>query len=81
MTEVDTTKMKFNTAMDLGNLLYEDVTSYQDITKEEFSKRTAANICAVYQALFELKVRQDAKHGEDGEILEYTKSAYTLNMP
>jgi hypothetical protein len=28
-----------------------------------------------------MKVKQDAKHGEDGEILEYTKSTYTLNMP
>ena len=28
-----------------------------------------------------MKVKQDAKHGEEGEILEYTKSTYTLNMP
>jgi len=31
--------------------------------------------------LFELKSKQDAKHGEDGEILEYTKSANTVQMP
>jgi hypothetical protein len=73
--------LRFNTGLDLGNLLYEDVQSYHDISKEEFSKRTAGNICAVYRALFEVKAKQDAKHGEDGEILEYTKSTYTLNMP
>jgi regulator of ribosome biosynthesis len=28
-----------------------------------------------------LKAKQDAKHGEEGEILEYTKSAYSVTMP
>ena len=28
-----------------------------------------------------MKAKQDAQHGEDGEILEYTKSTYTMMMP
>ena len=83
----DTTKETFlpqsrlNTSIDLGNLLFEDCQSYTEISAQDFAKRTAANICSVYRALFELKTKQDAKHGEDGEILEYTKSAFTVTMP
>lgn len=65
----------------MGNLLYEDVQSYAEVSKEDFSRRTATNICSVYKALFEMKAKQDAQHGEDGEILEYTKSTYTMMMP
>lgn len=41
--------------MDLGNLMFEDVASYADISKEEFAKRTSANIATIYKALFEMK--------------------------
>ena len=61
--------------------MYEDIQSYADISKEDFSRRTAANICSVYKALYELKAKQDARHGDDGEILEYTKSANMVVMP
>ena len=47
----------------------------------EFSKRTASNLCILYKQLFDLKKAQDAKHGPDGEILEYTKSRYMVEMP
>lgn len=67
--------------MDLGNLLFEDTQSYSDLTTKEFMLKTAHNICSVYRSLFEMKAKQDAKHGEDGEILEYTKSANTVIMP
>lgn len=67
--------------MDMGNLLFEDCTSYTDMTTKEFMLKTAQNICSVYRGLFELKGRQDAKHGEDGEILEYMKSTNTIQMP
>ena len=68
-------------SVDLGNLLVEDAKSYADVKPEEFAKRTAANICSVYRALFDLKAAQDAKHGADGEILEYTREANVVDMP
>ena len=48
---------------------------------QEFSKRTASSLCQLYKALFEVKKRQRAEFGPDGEILEYTKSYYSVNMP
>lgn len=70
-----------NTHIDLGNLTFEDSQSYAGLTDKEFALRTAENLCSVYRALYELKKKQDAKHGEDGEILEYTKSAFSVTMP
>jgi hypothetical protein len=77
-TETNTQPAPLNSHLDIGNLTYEDCQSYAEISMEEFAKRTANNLCAVYRALFDLKKKQDAKHGEDGEILEYTKSAYNV---
>jgi hypothetical protein len=70
-----------NTHIDLGNFMFEDSQSYTGISMEDFARRTAANLCSVYRALYELKKKQDAKHGEDGEILEYTKSQFSVIMP
>lgn len=70
-----------NRHLDLGSLLTEDTQSYEGITMQEFSKRTAASLCQIYQALFEMKKTQKAAHGPDGEILEYTKSQYSVEMP
>jgi len=82
MVEVDhPAEVKLNKQMDLGQLIYEDSTSYEGITREEFARRTAENLCAVYRSLFELKRTQDLKHGEDGEILEYSKSAMSVTLP
>ena len=67
--------------MDLGNLILEDSTSYEGITTEEFARRTAHNLCSIYKALYDIKKAQDAKCGEDGEILEYSKSALSVELP
>ena len=72
---------RLNQTMDLGNLIYEDTQSYEGITLQEFSKRTADNLCSVYRALYERKKGQDAKHGEDGEILEYERDALSVLLP
>ena len=76
-----TTQVDVNLNCDPGCLLVEDCQSYEKITAKEFSKRTASNISTLFKKLFDLKKEQDAKHGPDGEILEYTKSKYTLEMP
>ena len=70
-----------NKNIDVGCLLIEDCQSYEGIGVKEFSKRTAENLCSLYKKLFDLKKEQDAAHGADGEILEYTKSKYTVAMP
>ena len=70
-----------NLNVDLGALLVEDCQNYEDISDVEFSKRTASNLCLIYKRLFDLKKKQDADFGADGEILEYTKSRYTVTMP
>jgi len=67
--------------MDLGGLIFEDVSSFADCNVKEFSKKTSTNICSVFKALFELKAKQDAKHGEDGEILENDRSEFNVKMP
>ena len=70
-----------NLNCDPGCLLVEDCQSYEKITAKEFSKRTASNLCTLYKQLFDLKKQQETKHGPDGEILEYTKSKYLVEMP
>lgn len=71
----------FNKHLDIGSLLVEDTQSYEGISMQEFSKRTAASLCQLYQALFDIKKKQSAEHGPDGEILEFTKAAYSVTMP
>ena len=70
-----------NLNCDPGCLLVEDCQSYESITAKEFSKRTAANLCTLYKQLFDIKKQQEMKHGPDGEILEFTKSKYMVDMP
>lgn len=70
-----------NKNIDIGCLLVEDCQSYQNISDKEFSKRTAANLCSLYRELFDLKKKQRAAFGEDGEILEYTKALYSVDLP
>lgn len=68
--------------MDLGNLLFDDVQSYADLTQEQFSKKTSENICSIYRALFDLANKQKAaRGGEDHEILEYDKPEWHVLMP
>lgn len=76
-----TTQVAVNLNCDPGALLVEDCQSFEGISAKEFSKRTASNLCTLYKQLFDLKKVQDAKHGPDGEILEYTRSRYLMDMP
>ncbi len=75
------TQVAVNLNCDPGCLLVEDCQSFENISAKEFSKRTAANLCTLYKQLFDIKKSQEALHGPDGEILEYTKSKFTISMP
>ena len=45
-------------------------------------ERTQDNLCSLYEQMFELKKKQKLEAGgEDGEILEYTKSKYMVYLP
>jgi hypothetical protein len=79
--KVKSTQVGVNLNCDPGCLLVEDCQSYEKVSAKEFSKRTASNLCTLYKQLFELKKAERAQHGPDGEILEYTKSQYMLDMP
>lgn len=78
---IKSTQVAVNLNCDPGCLLIEDCQSFEGISVTEFSKRTAGNLSTLFKQLFDLKKAQDAKHGPDGEILEYTKSRFTLDMP
>jgi len=44
--------------------------------------RTQDNLCSLYEQMFELKKRQRLEvGGEDGEILEYAKSKWSVMLP
>ena len=79
--ETNAAPVGLNKNIDLGCLLVEDCQSYEGISDKDFSKRTAENLCTLYKQLFDLKKEQDAAHGADGEILEYTKSKYLVELP
>ena len=76
-----TTNVGMNLNCDPGMMLVEDSSNFEDISAKEFSKRTADNLCTLYKQLFDIKKSQDVKHGPDGEILEYVKSKWTVEMP
>jgi hypothetical protein len=44
-------------------------------------KETKKNFCLLFKEMFELRREQKAKHGEDGEILEYTKPIFNVWLP
>jgi hypothetical protein len=67
---------------DMGSLLIEDSTNYDDLTPKQYMERTQDNLCSLYEQMFELKKRQRLEvGGEDGEILEYTKSKWSVMLP
>lgn len=37
-------------------------------------------MCSLYRQLYDIKKAQDAKHGEDGEILEYNRDAQAVRL-
>ena len=73
-------EVKLNQNLDVGTLLCEDTQSYVGVDLKEFSKRTAENICSLYRRLYDIKRAQDARHGEDGEILEYQRDALVVAL-
>ena len=75
------TNIGINLNCDPGALLVEDCQSFEGISGKEFSKRTASNLSTLFKRLFDIKKEQEAKHGPDGEILEYTKSRYMVELP
>jgi len=52
------------------------------LDKEQLTARTKNNLCALYRVLFDLKKQQRLEEGgEHGEILEYTKSYWSVDLP
>ena len=70
-----------NKFCDIGALVLEDCQSFAGKTDVEIVKETKKNFCALFKELFDLKREQASAHGEDGEILEYTKSLFTISLP
>jgi len=70
-----------NQNIDIGSLLLEDCKSYEGMTDEQILKSTQNNICEIYKNLFDLKKKQRIEEGEQGEILEYTRSKYSVVLP
>ena len=67
---------------DLGGLIIEDCRNYESLDQKTFDARLQSNLCNVYHQLFERKKEQRLKEGgEDGEILEYTKSKWSVKLP
>lgn len=59
----------------------EDTCDYSKCTSKQVKKRTVTNLCTMYSSLFDLKRKEQATQGDDGEILEYAKSYYTVRLP
>ena len=74
-------KLRRNRNIDLGGLIVEDCQAFSDLSQEQYLAKTQENVCLLYQALFDLKRKQKLAEGEDGEILEYTKSKYLVELP
>ena len=73
-----------NKYLDLGALLFEDCQSFSGMAADQLLEETKKNLCTVYKELFDLKRAQKAQKGgddEDGEILEYTKSMFSVTLP
>ncbi len=71
-----------NTHFDLGALVYEDSSSYAGLTEKEIEARSRDNYTSLFKHLFDLKRQQKAKAGgDDGEILEYTKALWSVDLP
>jgi len=52
------------------------------MSHETLISNTQKNLSGLFSALFELKKKQRLEAGgEDGEILEYTKSRFNVDMP
>ena len=66
----------------MGAMLVEDCRNYQELGEKDHTARTVANLCSLYQGMFDLKNKQrEDDGGEDGEILEYTKARWSVKLP
>jgi regulator of ribosome biosynthesis len=71
-----------NTHFDLGALVYEDSQSFAGLTEKDIEQRSRDNFTRLFKHLFDLKRQQKAKAGgDDGEILEYTKALWSVELP
>ena len=66
----------------MGALIVEDCRNYTALSEENYMNRVQDNMCFFYKQLFDLKKQQKLNDGgEDGEILEYTKSKWLVTLP
>ena len=71
-----------NTSYDIGALVFEDSQSYAGLTEKEVEDRSRDNYTRLFKHLFDLKRQQRTKAGgEDGEILEYAKALWSVELP
>ena len=71
-----------NKQLDIGAFVFEDCQSYHDKTEQQILEAAKKNFCSLFKELFDLKRQQKAKQGgDDGEILEYTKALYSVDLP
>lgn len=87
MAEIATTQadqarpIGVNKTCDLGTLLLEDCQSYEGKNEKDILQETKKNVCMLFKELFDLKRQQKIKEGEDGEVLEYTKPIFNVELP
>ena len=68
--------------IDMGALLVEDSRCTVGMDEKGIMLNTKQNLCKLYDQLYDLKKKQRAEDGgEDNEILEYTKSKYSVKLP
>jgi hypothetical protein len=51
------------------------------MNEKEIAKKTQENLCQIYKVLFDVCKQQKQEAGGEDEILEYTKSKYTIELP
>lgn len=76
-------QIALNKSVDHGLLLMEDSSAFDNLSEQEMLARTKSNLCLLYKELFDLKRQQKEQQigGEDAEILEFTKSKFSLRLP
>ena len=73
--------LEVNKQCDIGSLLLEDCQNYSDKSPHEIINLTKYNYCLLLKELFDLRRTQKAAQGEDGEVLEYTKPIFQVELP
>ena len=71
-----------NKNIDVGGLIVEDCQSYENLDRDQIIAKTQGNLCSIFKVLFDMKKQQRLQEGgEQGEILEYTKSYWSVDLP